>query len=312
MRQTVQAWLALLRLPNLFTAPGDPLAGALLAAAAAGMGLPLMPAVMGALAGFCLYASGLVSNDVLGAAEDARERPERPIPSGRVSRHTACAVAIVLNGLGLLCAGKAGVYALAVAGILSLCIWVYNAKASSLPVLRPLLMGACRGLSLLLGAAAIGGSPALTSVPVLIAAVGLTLHVAAITAIAGREVGPEGGVRIPPGLLALSPVVLLLTLGALNFFTWHGLTPVFGPTPAGFPMLVTAMAVVWSAIWCGLLWGRATPAAVRSSIARLVRGILLVQAALCASVGLTGEIVALGLLAAFPVSSWVGAWIKGS
>ena len=34
----------------------------------------------------CLYAAGMVLNDAFDAELDARERPERPIPSGRISR----------------------------------------------------------------------------------------------------------------------------------------------------------------------------------------------------------------------------------
>ncbi len=312
LRDRVTAWLALFRLPNLFTAPGDPLAGALLAGAATGMEVTPLPAALAAAASLCLYACGLVANDVLGAEEDARERPERPIPSGRISRRAALAVAVLLNGLGLGCAARASMAALAVAVLLSLCVWIYNLRARSIPCARPAVMGACRGLSLLLGAATLGPA-ALCAPPPLIAAAGLTLVVAAITAIASREVGPEGGGRISPWLLASTPLVPLVMLGVLHTVVWVGWIPAIAAPLSCFPLLLAAMAVVWTAIWCGLLFGHPNPTAVRTSIAHLVRGLLLVQAALCgAAAGRPGEIVALGLLAAFVVSSWVGNWIKGS
>lgn len=311
MSTRLQAWLALLRLPNLFTAPGDPLAGAVLAGAAAGVAAPPAAMALAATASLCLYAAGLAANDALGAEEDARERPDRPIPSGRIARGAALALAIILNAAGLLAAARAGLTVLEVAVALSVCIWIYNARARSIPVLRPLVMGSCRGLSLCLGAA-LAGPSALASPPVLIAAAALTAHVAAITAIASREVGPEGGTRFPGTLLVVSPIVLLGSLGILAFTTWSHGTPVLLPHAPGFTLLLGAMAVVWSALWCGLLFGRPSPAAVRASIAPLVRGILLVQAAFCATAGPLGSVVALGLLAAFPLSSWIGAWIKGS
>ncbi len=311
IRDRIAAWVALFRLPNLFTAPGDPLAGALLAGAATGTAVAPLPAAFAAAASLCLYACGLVANDALGAAEDARERPERPIPSGRISRRAAFAAAALLNALGLGCAARAGGAALAVAILLSACVWVYNIKARSIPRVRPIVMGSCRGLSLLLGAATLGPA-ALGFPPPLIAAFGVTLVVAAITAIASREVGPDGGARIPPGLLVAAPVILLATLGVLNATAWMGRTLVLAMPPMGFPLLLSAMAVVWAAIWCGLLFGRPDPAAVRASIAHLVRGLLLVQAALCGAAGHSGELVALGLLAAFVVSSWVGNWVRGS
>lgn len=307
----VTAWMALLRLPNLFTTPGDPLAGALLAGAAMGTVVAPLPATLAAVASLCLYACGLVGNDVLGAEEDARERPERPIPSGCISRRAAFSVALLLNGLALACAAYVGKTALAVALLLSACIWFYNRRARTMPVLRPFVMGACRGLSLLFGAAILG--PAALGAPApLIAAAGLTLVVAAITGIASREVGPDEGSRIPRGLLISIPVILVLVLGVLDTVMWVGRVPALALPPERFPLLLSAMAVAWSGIWCGMLFFRADPSAVRTAIGSLVRGLLLFQAAVCGAAGHSGALVALGLLAAFVVSSWVGKWIKGS
>lgn len=309
MMPTIRAWLHLLRLPNLFTAPGDPVAGAVLAGFALRIPLDASAVGLAALASLCLYACGVVANDALGAAEDARERPERPIPSGRVSRGAALTLAVALNLLALCGATSVGQTPLAVAFLLSACIWGYNAGARAVPLLRPAVMGLCRGLSLILGAALV--SPvALGTVPVLLAAAGLTIHVAAITAIASREVETPDAERMPPSLLLLSPVALLATLVALTVVSWQGWRPLWVAAPEGFPLLIAAMAVAWSAVWCGVLFGRPHPEAVRASIGRLVRGILLVQAAFCAAAG--AELAALALLAAFPVSSWIGNWIQGS
>ena len=77
-------WLRLLRFPNLFTVPGDPLAGFFLAGAAAPPGNALL-AVGAAL---CFYVCGLVLNDLVDVGEDARERPGRPLPAGTRTRTT--------------------------------------------------------------------------------------------------------------------------------------------------------------------------------------------------------------------------------
>ncbi|MCP8713015.1 UbiA family prenyltransferase, partial [Streptomyces sp. AC04842] len=72
------AWAELLRLPALFTVPGDTLAGV----AAAG-GRPDPRALLPIGSSLCLYAAGMVLNDWADRAEDAVERPHRPLPSGR-------------------------------------------------------------------------------------------------------------------------------------------------------------------------------------------------------------------------------------
>ena len=85
-RTHARAFLELLRPANVTTALGDVLAGY----AIAGLGnLPALPWLLGATV--CLYAGGVVLNDVFDFEIDRRERPERPLPSGRIGRGPAAA-----------------------------------------------------------------------------------------------------------------------------------------------------------------------------------------------------------------------------
>lgn len=87
-----------MRPANLVTAVADIMAGA----AIAGFLSDLDGLVWLVLATLGLYGGGVVLNDVFDAHLDAVERPERPIPSGRVPlRHAA------LLGAGLLICGVA-------------------------------------------------------------------------------------------------------------------------------------------------------------------------------------------------------------
>ncbi|WP_239150815.1 UbiA family prenyltransferase, partial [Streptomyces sp. SID8111] len=104
------AWAELLRLPALFTVPGDALAGA--AAAGARPGVRTLLAVGSSV---CLYEAGMALNDWADREEDARERPHRPIPSGRIRPAAALTAAGALTGAGLALAAGAGRPALAVA-----------------------------------------------------------------------------------------------------------------------------------------------------------------------------------------------------
>src|SRR5437763_16333813 len=100
----------LVRAPAALSVPGDALAGA----AAAGV---LRPRTAGlSAASVCLYWAGMAANDWADRELDAKERPERPIPSGRVSPGTAVGVSAGLNAAGHALAGLAGSHrALAVA-----------------------------------------------------------------------------------------------------------------------------------------------------------------------------------------------------
>lgn len=90
-------FLRLVRVGTLFSPAADVVASAAVA------GLPWSWPVVGAvLASTCLYASGMVWNDVADRELDAKQRPERPLPRGDVSLASAIALGTVLMLLALL------------------------------------------------------------------------------------------------------------------------------------------------------------------------------------------------------------------
>ncbi len=79
----LRAYVELLRLPAVFTAMADVALGFLFTHPTLE---PWRIFVALWLASSSLYLAGMVLNDVFDAQLDARERPERPIPSGRIAR----------------------------------------------------------------------------------------------------------------------------------------------------------------------------------------------------------------------------------
>ena len=77
----------LVRAPAALSVPGDSLAGAAAAGWPAGRRTALLP-----VASVSLYWAGMALNDWADRELDAVERPERPIPSGRVAPRTALAL----------------------------------------------------------------------------------------------------------------------------------------------------------------------------------------------------------------------------
>jgi len=140
--------LQLIRLPNVLTAAADSLAGWLLGGGSLGEAGKWAPL---AIASMVLYAAGMALNDVFDTAIDRQERPERPIPSGRVSRLFAGWLGAIGLVAGPLVAWLSGSFtSLIVAGVLAAVILAYDAGLKR-TVLGPLVMGTCRGLNLLLG-----------------------------------------------------------------------------------------------------------------------------------------------------------------
>ena len=176
------AWLQIVRAPNVFTAPPDVIAGWLLAAGGSVAALALLIA-----ASVCLYAAGMVLNDVYDVEQDATERPHRPIPSGRIARETARKIGFALLVAGVGFAALVGFIdgrwtPTFVALILASSVWLYDVWAKRTPA-GPLFMGACRGLNVLLGAAAAEG----IAQPARVAAAGLGVYIAGVTWFARTE-----------------------------------------------------------------------------------------------------------------------------
>jgi 4-hydroxybenzoate polyprenyltransferase len=135
----------LVRLPNVFTAPADVAMG--LAAAGAAWE-PKFAWLLGASA--LAYAGGMALNDACDAELDAKERPNRPIPSGRISRVTAQAIATLCFAGTLFSAWRVGIPSLIAASALVAMIVIYDlfAKRTSF---GPLVMASCRLLDAGLG-----------------------------------------------------------------------------------------------------------------------------------------------------------------
>ena len=102
------AYAQLVRLPNTFTAMADILLGAL-AAHAMGALSGRWPAFLCLLAASTLlYWSGMIWNDYFDLDQDRKERPGRPLASGRVALSTAMLLGLVFMAGGLLLAFLAG------------------------------------------------------------------------------------------------------------------------------------------------------------------------------------------------------------
>ncbi|MFD5335317.1 SCO3242 family prenyltransferase [Streptomyces hawaiiensis] len=194
-----RAWAELLRLPALFSVPGDALAGT-----AATGSAPNSRTLLAIGSSLCLYEAGMALNDWADRDVDAVERPHRPLPSGRIRPAAALTAACALTGAGLALAARAGRPALAVAAPLAATVWAYDLGLKHTPA-GPVAMGAARGLDLLLGAAATTGCtrPALPSAAL------LCTHTAAVTTVSRQEA--RGGSPLAP-LAALATTALLTRL----------------------------------------------------------------------------------------------------
>jgi 4-hydroxybenzoate polyprenyltransferase len=98
----------------------------------------------------CLYISGMILNDCFDYQEDLRDRPERPLPSGRIPLKFGWQLGWTFLFIGLGVAVMVGLQQLLIAGFLSVLIVFYNAVAKK-QLYGFLIMGGCRYCNWLLG-----------------------------------------------------------------------------------------------------------------------------------------------------------------
>ncbi len=282
----LRVWLQLFRAPNLFTVPGDPLSGYLLAV----RGSIDTGVFLAMAASLCFYAGGLLMNDLADFSEDLRERPSRPLPSGTAGKRQVqlAAVLLMLAGLGF-CMWRSEAFFVGL--LLSGMIATYNFWSKRIALIGAINMGACRGLSLLLGATIAG----FVTTPVIAAAILLTLYVAAITNLSRSETKAT-----VPFFAKILPLLTVLG-GAIAF-------PIREPhvNAHTFYAFYAVAIVACASVTARTLRNAQTP--LPPIIGALIRVLLLVQAAFCAgsNTGWFGGAPALVLLALVPISRLVG------
>ncbi|MCG5219354.1 SCO3242 family prenyltransferase [Streptosporangium sp. KLBMP 9127] len=188
--------LEIVRAPAALSVPGDVIAGAAACQVLDRRTLGL------ACSSVCLYAAGMAANDWADRHLDAVERPERPIPSGRVTPAGALGLAAGLTAAGIAVAGLVGGRrSLAVAVPLAATVWAYDLAAKGTRA-GPLAMALCRTLDVLLGASPAPAVPSPhATVRALPAALTVGAHTYLLTVLSRGEVSGTGR-RLPAWTMA--------------------------------------------------------------------------------------------------------------
>ncbi|GAA5222240.1 UbiA-like protein EboC [Membranihabitans marinus] len=225
----IKPYILLIRPANIVTAFSDILAGVAIASIAQnsiidisnGFGLIFL-----LLSTLFLYGGGIAFNDVCDAELDTLERPERPIPSGQITKGAALIYVIVLFILGIFFAFLHDSISGLIAIFIMACAVIYDKYGKHHSLLGPINMGLCRGGNLMLGISilplAVESWLSISLLPV--------LYIAAVTIISRGEV--HGGHKkmmifsaILYGGVHLSQLVIAWSIGylwlALPFVLLH-------------------------------------------------------------------------------------------
>ena len=304
-RDSFLAYAQLLRIPNVFTALADIALGAAVAVTM----LPSLPAgylgatVLVALASCSLYLAGMVWNDVFDRFDDARTRPFRPIPSGRVPVRVAIVLGVALLAAGSGFAALAGMPGrewwahepLAYAVGIAVAILLYDGglKRTSL---GPVAMATCRFLNILLGLSLLPDDVLDAALRVDLAAI-VGIYIVGVTWFARTEEGPSSrrqlaGAAVVMGLALVLALVIRAKL------------PPSGGTVL-FPYLVVAFGFI-----VGMPVTRAIanpgPREVQTAVKRCVLGLVGLDAVLASAFA---GVPSLAILLLLPPALALGKWV---
>ncbi|MFH1824175.1 MAG: UbiA family prenyltransferase [Candidatus Firestonebacteria bacterium] len=272
----IESWAKLLRLPNIFTLPGDVLVGFLIGNLLTNQNkysnLFLLMTIS-----VCLYLSGILLNDLFDIKQDKLERPSRPLAAGIINPSSVLFVTFILIFISLFISKLLNNYTFIVTIILIVLIFLYNGVVRKIsPVLGFMVMGLCRGMNIILGA-----SENLTALPDLVILIAIieTGYVAIISAVAYKEVVVwlHSQPTIPSILFALwkvkkipSKILILIANGVIA----SGLLLIMVRT--GFSILGVLSSIL---IIVNILIIKYSQVIVTGKITSLIRSLILLQSA---------------------------------
>ena len=284
--ETLRGWFQLVRLPHVFTVPGDPLVGFLIAgglAQCAGNGF--FPIATVCFISFALSLFGILTNDLADIQIDMAQHPDRPLPRGVVSPRAAsyaaqlCCLAAVVPSLFL---SWRFTFVTLVALI---SIYSYNFYVKYRPKRASMMMAVMRDLTFGLGILIVPGISIPRILLLILYGVGLFLYYCGLNEITRSEtlskmVRPGGG-KMLAGACCCAIVPLVFVVKLLRDST--SLAPVI------FGLLAILICAVYLLI---ALWvyqvsrTGASPARVQMAVHVSFRTAFLVQAAATASCGM--------------------------
>jgi len=215
---TIRDYLVLIRFPNLFTIPSNIIVGFSQLVLFPEAGIENLLLLM--TTSILLYVVGIIINDYRDLEIDRKERPDRPLPAGKISPRSALAFVFVAAISAIFLATLVGIPSVLLAVILLITIIAYDCWlknnflgyfAIALARVINVVLGYSAGITLL-----ISNQNEITRLSVIL--ISTFLYVTAISYISRKEVESspkKSNFQISTVLLSLIPAIL-------TFFTLSG------------------------------------------------------------------------------------------
>ena len=147
---SIKDYLVLVRLPNLFTLPSNILVGMATVSSLAFTLTSFTQFLLLVTISVLLYCVGIVLNDLYDFDIDKKERPNRPLPSGKISRRSAIVLVAIFSTLALILSLLVSFSTLVISSILFSVIFGYDKYLKNTHA-GPFTIASARVMNILLG-----------------------------------------------------------------------------------------------------------------------------------------------------------------
>ena len=237
MKAKIRAFIELMRPANVITSLTDVLAGMSIVGFIFNF-MDINSVLFLGLSTMCLYAGGVVFNDVFDDELDQIERPERAIPSGRILKSEAIVGGVSLLLTGIFSAFWHSSLSGYIAIIISFCALFYDCKGKHMSIFGPINMGLCRAFNLLLGMSVYEIGTFSYAYLILIP----LIYIAAITLVSRGEV--HGGT---PKTLLFALFLFLIVHLCQIYFAYK-----FGHIYLALPFIITHFYLIFNKLYVAI------------------------------------------------------------
>jgi 4-hydroxybenzoate polyprenyltransferase len=207
-------YLLLIRAPNLFTVPSNILSGYFATTLLGDTNITQLLLLI--FSSIFLYVAGIILNDYFDINVDRKERPNRPLASGQITKRSALLIATSSIVAGNVLSWSVSWNSFIISFCLTIVIFIYNYWLKRNRAGNPLTMGSARFLNVLLGGSSALGLVTKMDLTLVFIGYCLFLYTASISLLSLKEVSTgerlSNKAWIP---IVLSFLTVLLTVGSI-------------------------------------------------------------------------------------------------
>jgi 4-hydroxybenzoate polyprenyltransferase len=207
-------YLLLIRAPNLFTVPSNILSGYFATTLLGDANITQLLSLI--FSSIFLYVAGIILNDYFDINVDRKERPNRPLASGQITKRSALLIATSSIVAGNVLSWSVSWNSFIISFCLTIVIFIYNYWLKRNRAGNPLTMGSARFLNVLLGGSSALGLVTKMDLTLVFVGYCLFLYTASISLLSLKEVSTGERLSNKEWIpIVLSFLTVLLTIGSI-------------------------------------------------------------------------------------------------